>query len=281
MEPDPRFDALLPTQVAAKAEAIGVSKASMDVISTLLLAMLAGAFISLGAVFSTITLTGSQEIPFGLARAISGLAFSLGLVLVVVAGAELFTGNNLLVMAFASGKISLGRLLRNWTIVYVGNFAGAVITAAGMFAAGVHRLDGGQVGVVMRSLAESKCSLAWDVAFFKGVFCNALVCLALWLCLSCRGTGEKILAIVMPVAAFIAAGFEHSVANMYFVPAGIFVRDWSQGGTLDAHAAEALGWTKFVLSNLVPVTLGNIVGGGGLVATVYWCIHLRGDRRQH
>ena len=281
---DNGIDALVPPQVAGKAEDVGVAKANLDVVSTFLLAMLAGAFIALGAVFSTTVATGlSGAVPFGIGRLLVGLAFSLGLMLVVTAGAELFTGNNLLVMAYASGKIPLRALLRNWAIVYVGNFVGAVGTAAGMLLSGFHMMGSGQVGRTCLDLAAAKCSLDWTEALARGAFCNALVCLAVWMCMSCRGTGEKLLATMLPVAAFVAAGFEHSVANMYFVPAAIMVREFAADGFWTAIESPPSQWAsittwRFVAGNLVPVTIGNIVGGSVMVGVVYWLAYRRPGR---
>lgn len=278
--PASHFDSLLPREIAQKAEATGVAKANMDIISTLLLAMLAGAFIALGAVFSTVATTGaSASLPFGITRIIAGVTFSLGLILVVVGGAELFTGNNLLLMAFASGKVSISRVLRNWTIVFVGNFIGALLTAGGMMFAGLHMLGGGEVGRTALMIANAKCGLDHQEALARGIFCNALVCLAVWLCMSCRSTGDKILAILFPITAFVAAGLEHSVANMYFVPFALMVKQSATPAFWNAIDASAAGfpnisWASFG-ATLVPVTFGNIVGGGVLVGVVYWVVYGR------
>ncbi len=283
MESGSTFEALLPHHIAAKAEDVGVAKARLGLLPTLLLAILAGAFIALGAVFCTTTLTGSAALPFGVARLLGGLTFSLGLILVVIAGAELFTGNNLLLMAYASGKISWLSVIRNWTIVYVGNFLGSIATALGMYFAAIHELGRGEVGKTAMNIAAAKCSLSWEQAFVRGVYCNALVCLAVWLCMSCRTTGDKVLAIVFPITAFVAAGFEHSVANMYFLPFALLVKqgaseEWFRSAGIDIAARDAITWSRFLWASLVPVTLGNIVGGGVLVGAVYWVIYCRKAR---
>jgi len=281
MESENAFDALLPRQIAAKAEDVGVAKAKLDLSSTMLLAILAGAFIALGAVFSTVTVAGAADmLPFGVVRLLAGVTFCLGLILVVVAGAELFTGNNLLLMAFASRKIGVGAVGRNWTIVYLGNFVGAGLTAVGIALSGIHELGGGAVGRTALDIALTKCSLSWDQAFVRGVYCNALVCLAVWLCMSCRGTGEKILAILFPITAFVAAGFEHSIANMHFIPYAMIVHATSDEAFWTAIGANASAYDDLTLSallwrNLLPVTLGNIVGGGVFVGAVYWTIYCR------
>ena len=185
----PNFDAIPPAELAAKAEDVGVAKGNLDGASTFLLALLAGAFIAMGAVFSTITITGAQDqLPWGLTRVAAGVTFSLGLILVVTAGAELFTGNNLLVMATVSGKLPVRRLLRNWLIVYTGNFVGSIATAWLIFLTGQHNFADGQVGITALKIAETKCNLTFVEAFTRGIYCNALVCLAIWICLSCRST---------------------------------------------------------------------------------------------
>lgn len=281
MDGSTTFDSLMPRQIAAKAEDAGVSKANLGVPTAFLLAVLAGAFIALGAVFSTVVSTGlAGSVPFGTARLLIGLAFSLGLILVVVAGAELFTGNNLLIIAYASRKVTAGQVLRNWLIVYLGNFVGAIATAAGIFATHLHTSAGGEVGRTVMAIADAKCSLGPIEAFMRGVYCNALVCMAVWLCMSCRTTGDKILAIVFPVTAFVAAGFEHSVANMYFIPAGLLMQAlcppeyWASIGVTQESFVH-LSWDQFLTGNLFPVTLGNIVGGAVMVGAVYWVVYAR------
>lgn len=263
--PDPErslsLDPYSPREMASRVQAGGVAKAALGVQETLALAVLAGAFIGLGAMLATVAAT-DNGLGFGASRLLVGVAFSLGLVLVLVGGAELFTGNALIVMAWAEGKVTAWAMLRNWGLVYVGNFVGAAATALGIFLAGVHQLEGGKVGATAIALAHGKLALDFAPAFFRGVFCNALVCLAVWLALSSRTTTDKILCIVLPVTTFVAAGLEHSIANMYFVPMGML---------LDS----SLTWRAFVLDNLLPVTLGNIVGGSLMVGLVYWFIYLR------
>lgn len=276
------LDALPPAEIARSAESVGARKASLPVIDLLGLSVLAGAFIGLGATFSTTVLAGSSGLPFGVARLLAGLAFSLGLILVVLAGAELFTGNNLMVMAWASRRVRTVQLLRAWAIVYLGNFAGAVATAALVFASGQYELGGGAVGRAALTIASAKTGLGFGEAIALGMLCNALVCLAVWLTYGARSTTDKILAIVPPITAFVAAGFEHSVANMYFVPLGLFVRsDGEFVSSLDAPPdTTGLGWGPFLLDNLLPVTIGNVIGGAILVAAVYWVVYLRPGARR-
>ena len=233
-----RLDALLPPEMAARAEDVGVRKARLDAVSLFALAVLAGAFIALGAIFATTVSAGAADLPFGVVRLLAGLAFSLGLILVIVGGAELFTGNNLIVMAWASGKVSSSLVLRNWTIVYVGNLVGALGTAVVMFVAGQYTFGNGSVGLAALTIGDSKAGLDFVPAIALGMMCNALVCLAVWLSFSARTTSDRILAIVPPIAAFVAAGFEHSVANMYFIPEAIAIRRFAPDDFWAVHRAR-------------------------------------------
>jgi formate/nitrite transporter len=253
-------DAYPPAQVARLVEQVGVRKATLPAVQTLALGVLAGAFIAFGAMAFTLAMTGSGA-GLGPARLLGGLAFSLGLILVVIGGAELFTGNNLIVMAWAERKVTSRQLLRNWALVYFANLAGALGSALMMSWSGALTLGDGAVALTAIRIAEAKVALGFGQAFWRGVLCNVLVCLAVWLCFAAHDVAGKILAIVFPIAAFVALGFEHSVANMYLLPIG-----WLAG----AKAVTLAG----CLGNLVPVTLGNIVGGGLLVAAVYWLIYL-------
>lgn len=272
-----RIDALLPPEMARRAEYLGVRKAEAPVLATFTLAVLAGAFIALGAVFATTVAAGASGLlPYGVIRLLSGLVFSVGLVLVIVGGAELFTGNNLIVMAWAGRKVSTGGLLRNWAVVYAGNFVGAIGTAVFVFLSGQYTFGDGSVGAGALATAVSKVGYDFGQAVVLGILCNALVCLAVWLTYSARSTVDKIAAIILPIAAFVAAGFEHSIANMYFIPVGLLIQD------LDPAFAAASGvnltglsWESFLVANLVPVTIGNIIGGAVLVAATYWFVFLR------
>lgn len=272
-------DALVPKEMAKKAEASGVAKANLGPLRMFALAVLAGAFIALGAIFATTATTGST-LPFGLTKIVAGFVFCLGLILVIGAGAELFTGNNLIVMAWADGKVSTSQLLRNWVIVYVGNFVGAVGTAVMMLWSQQYTFANGALGQNVLNIANAKVNLGFGQAIVLGIFCNALVCLAVWLSMGARSATDKILAIIFPITAFVAAGFEHSVANMYFIPMGLLVKSgassqfWSQIGTSSAAYTE-LTWGNFFIRNLLPVTIGNIIGGVLLVGLVYWFIYLR------
>ena len=259
--PDASHDAYAPAQIALRIESGGVAKANMPALKTATLGVLAGAFISFGAMFYILVITGS-DLGFGPGRLLGGVAFSLGLILVLIGGAELFTGNNLIVMAWAERKVTTTQLLRNWGLVYVANFVGALGTVALFVLAGALDLNGGAVGQTAIRIAEAKIALDPMSAFFRGVLCNTLVCLAVWLCFAAREVTGKVLAIVFPISAFVALGFEHSVANMFLIPLGMI----AAGTGIDIGA---------IVANLVPVTLGNIVGGSGLVALTYWLVYLR------
>lgn len=265
-------DAYAPTEIARKVLDTGVVKARLPFTDTFALAVLAGAFIALGAAFSTLATTGST-MPYGITRLIAGITFSLGLILVVIAGAELFTGNNLVAMAWASRAVTTRKVVRNWTIVYAGNMVGAVATVLLVLWSGTWMFGDNAVGQNALRIAIAKTDIGWFDAFFRGILCNALVCLAIWLCHAGRSTTDRILAILWPITAFVALGFEHSVANMYFIPMGILLRD-QPGMSAGLPDPGSLGIRGFV-DNLVPVTLGNIVGGTLLVAGIYWLIYLR------
>ncbi len=250
------IDAYSPMEIAARVETAGITKARMPLDKLLMLGMLAGVFIAFGAAFYTLVITGNT-LGFGVGKLLGGVAFSLGLVLVVIAGAELFTGNNLIVMAWADSEASTMQLIRNWAATYVSNGAGAMVIALLMFWSGTLQLGG--VGATAAEIAQTKMQLPFIEAFVRGILCNALVCLAVWISYASHRVSGKIMALIFPVTAFVALGFEHSIANFYLIPVGLL-----QG------AEGNLG--DFV-QNMVPVTLGNIVGGGGAVALVYWVIY--------
>jgi formate transporter len=292
-----RIDALLPPEMATRAEYLGVRKAEMPFIKMFMLSVLAGAFISLGAIFATTVGAGGMAVastdgaivfntglPYGVTRLLMGFVFSLGLILVVVGGAELFTGNNLIVMAWANGKVTGRALLRNWAIVYLGNFVGSIGTVILMFFSRQYTFGANSVGITALKIGVAKTEFTFVQAIALGILCNALVCLAVWLTYSARSTLDKILAIIFPITAFVAAGFEHSIANMYFIPYALFIKDFdpffvSAVGDKVAHL-ELLTWEAFLFNNLIPVTIGNIIGGTILVAAVYWAIFLRPDKSQ-
>jgi formate/nitrite transporter len=271
-------DCRQPAEMALKMEAVGVTKANGNIWTISLLGILAGLFIGLGAMFCTLVTTDIQ-IGFGLTKLVGGIVFSLGLILVVIAGAELFTGNALMVGSRASGKIRLSQLFKNWGIVYFTNLIGSLLLVVVVFYSQFWTLDGFKVGVNALSIANAKVNLVFWPAFARGILCNALVCLAVWLCFSARSTVDKIFAILFPITAFVACGFEHSVANMYFIPMGIAMAGQTkvlEVAGLSASQVANLNLGGFI-GNLVPVTLGNIVGGT-FISSIYWLIYLRKDR---
>jgi formate/nitrite transporter len=258
---------------------------------------LGGAFVAFGAIFATTVTAGSvtavnadgamfsASLPYGIVRLLSGLAFTVGLVLIVVGGAELFTGNNLIVIAWASGKVRTRDVLLNWIIAFSGNVAGAFLTAVLMFETTQYTFGGGAVGLTALTTANAKASLAFIPAFTLGIMCNALVCLTVWMCFAARTTVDRVFTIIPPITAFAAAGFEHCIANAYFIPMGLFIRTgapasfWTSIGKAPADF-PALTWWNFLVSNLIPVTIGNLIGGTVMVAAVYWFIYLRDQKRQ-
>jgi formate/nitrite transporter len=271
------LDALPPAEVARKATRVGVTKAGMETANVFVLSVLAGAFIALGAIFATTVATGGAELPYGVVRLLAGLVFTLGLILVVVAGAELFTGNNLIVMAWASREVSTAKLIGNWTIVWIGNFVGAFGTALILYVSRQYEFDDGEVGQTALSIAVAKTDLGFVQAVALGMLCNALVCLAVWLTYGAHTTTDKILAVIPPIAAFVAAGFEHSVANMYFISIGLLIEnDEAYVASLDPPPdLSGLTWQSFFVDNLLPVTIGNVIGGAVMVGAVYWLVYLR------
>ena len=257
-------DALSPAQTEAKAETLGISKGSMPAGRMFVAAMLAGTFIGFGAMFFCL-FTSDSSLPFAVQRAGGGACFCLGLVLVLCCGAELFTGNSLMVCSLFSKKIGAGQLARNWAIVWLGNLAGSLVVVFLVCASQMGAMNGGAVGTTMVNAASSKASLAPATIFAKGILCNVLVCLAVWIGFSARSVVDKVLGIILPITAFVACGFEHCVANMFFLPMGLVLNGLGFG----AAGAVTLGGVAY---NLVLATLGNIVGGL-LVGLAYWFIY--------
>lgn len=253
-------DAYAPRDIAGRVCEVGMAKARLPLLTLALLGVLAGAFIGLGSLLYTLVMSDAT-LSFAAQRFLGGLVFSLGLVLVVVAGAELFTGNSLIAMGWASRCVSTPELLRNWAVACVANFVGAAGLALLVGWSGAMAMNQGAVGQAVVKIASAKAALPWAEAFFRGVLCNVLVCMAVWMTLAGRSVTDKVLAIVFPITAFVAAGFEHSIANMYFFPLAMWL-------------GAPLGWGD-MLNNLAPVIAGNIVGGSVLVALVYWVIYLR------
>jgi formate/nitrite transporter len=268
------FDAFSPKEIAAQVETIGVAKARLPLLSMLMLSVLAGAFIGLGALYFVLV-KSDPSLGFAASQVLGGVAFALGLILVVVAGAELFTGNNLLAMAWADGKISTLDLLRNWAIVCVGNFIGAAGLALLVFLSRHPEMNNGAIAQEYLAISIAKVAMPFWTAFFNGILCNVLVCMAVWMALAGRSVIDKAVAIVFPISAFVAAGFEHSVANMYIIPLAMLLQTFENNGV----TANTVTWVGF-FSNLVPVILGNIIGGSVLVGLVYHVIYRRPPGRR-
>jgi formate/nitrite transporter len=260
----PSFDAYSPREIAQRVQDVCLIKSRLSLLQLAMLGLLAGAFIGLGALFSVLVLSDGS-LGFAVSRVLSGVVFSLGLLLVVVAGAELFTGNNLLAMAWADGCMSTRDLLVNWVVVCCANFVGAVGLAVIVYLSGHADMNGGAVGATYVAIAAAKGSLSLTEAFFRGMLCNVLVCVAVWMTLAGRSVTDKFIAIVLPISAFVAAGFEHSIANMYLLPLAEMLK-------ADGGQPVELAW---LWRNLAPVIAGNLVGGSVLVALVYHVIYGR------
>lgn len=257
-------DALSPIATLAKAVNVGVSKAGMRPGRMFISAMLAGAFIAFGGMYFCVFL-GDPSIPFAAQRVVGGICFCLGLVLVVCTGAELFTGNSLMVCSLVEKKISVGGLFKNWIIVWLGNLAGSLVAVALIYLAATPALGGGGVGEAMVSVAAGKVALPPATIFFKAIMCNVFVCLAVWVAYSSRTVVDKVAGVLLPISAFVAAGFEHCVANMFFLPTGLILNSTGVG-------AEGLVTLSGVLTNLGIATLGNVVGGM-IVGLAFWAIN--------
>ncbi|QIZ76244.1 formate transporter FocA [Ferrimonas lipolytica] len=274
------FDALLPPDMTKKAEDVGVGKATKNPITAFALAVTAGVFISIAFVFYTTVTTGSGDMSWGMAKFIGAIAFSLGLILVVICGGELFTSTVLTTVARASGKITNKQLAVNWVTVYFGNMAGAFFFVFLIWMAQSHMGNGGEWGVHAMKIAQHKIHHTFWQAVTLGILCNMLVCLAVWMTFSCHTVTDKIMAMILPVAMFVCCGFEHSIANMFMIPMGIVISNfagpefWAASGANPADFAD-LTVGHFLIKNLMPVTFGNIIGGGFFVGLVYWVIHRR------
>lgn len=265
-----KFDSYSPAEIADRVQNVGVVKARLPLLQTVMLGMLAGAFIGLGALYYVIVLSDAT-LGFAAARVAGGVCFSMGLLMVVVAGAELFTGNNLLAMAWAEGSISTTEVVRNWVLVCAANFVGAAGLALMVYLSGHWQLNGGAIGQTYLKVALGKAALDPVAAFFRAILCNVLVCMAVWMALSARSVVDRFIAMVLPVSAFVAAGFEHSVANMYFFPMALLIK-W--GGAPLPAGADAVT-VNAMLANIGIVIVGNLIGGSVLVALVYWVIYKR------
>lgn len=265
----------VPADMARRAEASAVRKGNRDFITAFFLAVQAGSFIAFGSALFTSAVQDSS-LGLGLTRLIGGMTFSLGLILVIVAGADLFTGDTLMVMACLSRKIKVRQMLRSWTIVFFGNLAGSLAIVMLVYLSGHWVAGKSEVGLKALSIANVKVNLTFIQAFSSGMLCNILVCLAIWLCHGCRSVTDKILAILFPITAFVAMGFEHSIANMYFIPAGLLLKTNPEiVGLMQGVDLSNLTVSGFIFKNLIPVVSGNMVGGAIFVGAVYWVLYLR------
>lgn len=278
--PAPSLDDKGPKIIAESvAQSVGVSKANSPWFSLFVLGVLAGAYIGFGALFSaSVTFDISPALGAGLKKLIAGATFSIGLMLVVIAGAELFTGNSLMVSSVMIGEVTWGRVLGKWVIVYAANFIGSVLLALLFYFSGLWKAGGGALGESAVKVAHAKVHLDFMEAFVRGIGCNWLVCLAVWMALASRQVVSKLFAIFFPIMGFVAIGFEHCVANMYFIPAGIFLSGWA-GVSPAGIDPGGLSWAGFVINNLIPVTLGNTIGGVVFVGLGYWGAYLRPSRQ--
>ena len=268
-----------PVVAEALSRDVGTKKATAGRYQLFILGIFAGAYIAFGAALATLVSHDlPQHIGLGLTQVIAGGVFSVGLMLVVIAGAELFTGNNLMLVSALDGRIRWRSLIEKWCLVYVANFVGAMVLVGIIYGSGLWR-TGADFGVAKKALAiaKAKVELPFLAALLRGVACNWLVCLAVWMAISARQVSCKILAVFFPIMAFVALGFEHSVANMYFIPLGIFLKGTGAAAAFGA-SLDTLGWGPFIVKNLIPVTIGNIIGGGGLVGFLYWSVYLRKPR---
>lgn len=265
-----------PAQVAEAVTKMGKTKGKLPILQMIVLGIFAGAYIGFGAELCTMILTGTADkVGLGLAKFMGGAVFSVGLMLVVIGGAELFTGNNLMIVGMVSGKITVKELLVNWFFVYIANFLGSMLLVYIMYESNLWHTGADANATVALNIAAGKVNLGWGEAFFRGIGCNWLVCLAVWLAIAAKDVGGKILGIFFPIMAFVASGFEHCIANMYFIPYGIFLKgDASLANVVAAMGpkADALTWNGFLVNNLVPVTLGNIVGGAIFVGLAYFIV---------
>ena len=280
--PVPSLEDKAPKTIAETvASTVGVSKATSPWFSVFVLGILAGAYIGFGGLLATsVTFDLAARAGIGFQKIVAGSAFSLGLILVVIAGAELFTGNNLMVSSVMTKGISLKTMFQRWSLVYAANFVGAIVLALIFYFSGLWKTGNAALGQTAVAIAYGKVSMSFNEALFRGIGCNWLVCLAVWMALAARQTISKIFAIFFPIMGFVAIGFEHCVANMYFIPTGIMLESWAHITPPAAFQPNSLTWVGFLWKNLLPVTIGNIIGGTVFVGMSYWGAYLRPPARQ-
>ncbi len=278
--PVPSPDDKTPKSIAETvAQTVGVVKANSPWVTLFVLGIMAGAYVGFGGLFaSTVTFDSAPIVGIGLTKLVAGVAFSIGLMMVIIAGGELFTGNNLMVSSIMIGEVTWGKVLKKWAIVYVANFVGSIIIALLFYGSGLWKTGGGALGAAAVKVAYGKVHLSASEAFIRAIGCNWMVCLAVWMALASRTVIGKIFAIFFPIMGFVAIGFEHCVANMYFIPNGIFLSQWA-GVAPEGLDLATLNWVTFVVNNLIPVTIGNIIGGALFVGLGYWGAYLRPSSR--
>jgi formate transporter len=275
--PVPTLEDKAPGTIAETvAQTVGVAKATSPWFTVFVLGILAGAYIGFGGLLSTtVTFDTAAKWGIGFTKILGGAAFSVGLMLVVIAGAELFTGNNLMISSVMIKQITFSTMVKRWGIVFLANFIGSMIIVLVFYFSGLWKTGDGALGVAAVKVAYNKVALSFGEALWRGIGCNWLVCLAVWMALAARQVIGKIFAIFFPIMAFVAIGFEHSVANMYFIPTGIFLMNGAGFSSIPGVDPNLLGWINFLWRNLLPVTLGNIIGGGVFVGMSYWGAYLR------
>lgn len=276
---------LSPAEIAEFTVGVGVKKASLKWWKQFVLGIMAGMFIALAGNASSVAGYGISSA--GLSKTLSGALFAAGLLMVLFAGAELFTGNCLMTMAVAEKKIRTSAMLKNWFFVYLGNLVGGVLYTFLMSNTTQMNMGGGQLGAYAINAAYGKCTMEFMPAFIMGIFCNVLVCIAVWVSYSTKNVAGKILAMFFPIWIFVASGYEHCVANMYFIPMGIFEKDNATAVAaamdkygLTADQISSVNWQNFFVTNLIPVTLGNILGGGVVVGLVYWLVYVKKSKKE-
>jgi formate transporter len=278
-----KANGLSPEEMARKAEALGIAKVSKPLLQSFYLAIMAGVFIAIAFVFYTTVTTGSEGMPYGLIKFVGGIAFSLGLILVVVCGGELFTSSTLTLIARANKHISTSQVLRNWVVVYVGNAFGALFLVLLIWLAQQHLVNNGAWGMNAMSIAQHKIHYSFTQAVVLGMLCNMMVCLAIWMAFACKSVTDKVIVMLLPISMFVASGFEHCIANLFMVPMGIVIRTFASAEFWSlAHSSPELfndlTLSNFIVNNLIPVTIGNIIGGA-LVGLAYWQIYLRLNKK--
>ena len=282
--PKDQFDDMIPAQIAEKAGEVAYGKATKAFNKAFPLAIMAGLFIGLAFVFYVTVVTGGSEVPWGLMHLAGGLAFSMGLLLIIVVGGELFTSSTLTLMSRASSRITTGQLLRNWAVVYFGNFVGSMFLVLLVFTASMYMGDHGQWGLTVLKISGHKLGHTFSEAVALGTLCNIMVCLAVWMAFGAKSVTDKMFAVLLPVGMFVASGFEHSIANMFMLPSALMIQNFAPAEfwTAIGHSASEfsnINVSNVILNNIIPVTIGNILGGGVVIGLMHWKIYLKDENK--